>query len=441
MTDSENQRAARLRVLVVTPSVPYPPIWGFGIRVLQFVRHLVGRGHHVTVLTFAGPEDARNVTAMLESVNGASAAGGSLRVEVVPPPLSSKAVRRRAQAKSLLSPTSFQRSERSSPALQQRLDSLLGQQRFDVLQVESSQMFGLRFPAGPGAPLLILDEHNIEYELLQRMYRGERSPLRRLYNWSEYLKFRREEQASWRRADGVLLTSEREEVYLRSLLPGVRCATAPNGVDVDYFTPSDVAPAPNNVVMTGLMRYRPNNDGALFFAREVLPLIHRQRPDVTFTVVGAGPPPELEAVAGERVHVTGQVEDVRPYIESAAAVVVPLRMGGGTRLKVLEGLAMAKPMVSTALGCEGIAVRDGEHLLIADAPDALAAAVLRVLEDTALASRLGAAGRALAASRYSWSAVVDGLESFIEGGLGARPGAEHRAPHPAEDRKQAHVIG
>jgi len=386
----------RLRILVFTPSLPYPPIWGFGIRVYQTVRHLAAR-HEVSLLTYAGPEQAEHVARLRQECHA---------VHVVPPPCRN---RRLAQLVSLASSASFLRADLYSEAMQSTIDALLRRERFDIIQVESSHLGGFDFH---GRATLILDEHNIEYELLQRMVQTERAPLRRLFNWAEYRKFRREEQGCWDRADGVVMTSERERDLLRGLRPDKPAVCAPNGVDIEYFRPPDAVPDPGSVVLTGLMRYRPNIDAALFFAQDVLPRIRRVRPDVVFTVVGAGPPEEIKQLAGPHIVVTDMVPDVRPYIRRAAALVVPLRMGSGTRLKVLEGLAMGKAMVSTSVGCEGIAVRDGEHLLIADDADAFARAVLRLLDDRDLAAALGRRGRTLAEREYSWESVVAGLEAF-----------------------------
>ena len=369
----------------------------------QLVREL-SRRHRVTLLTYGREGE----TPEAEAGNAAALRAVGAVVHVVPPPRPFGG-KRGAQALSLLSPRSYQTSALRSPAMQDAVTRLLAGQAFDLVQVESSQMAGFDF--GGRVPL-VLDEHNLEYELLYRLYQGERSPGRRLYNWAEYAKFYREERACWRRADACLLTSGRERDILRGLLPDKPAAVVPNGVDIEFYRPSDAPVVPDSLVFTGLMSYRPNIDGVVYFVEEVLPRIHRVRPGVSLTVVGAGPTAEVERLAGPRVVVTGAVPDTREYFARAAAAVVPLRMGSGTRLKVLEGLAMGKPLVSTSVGCEGIHVRDGEHLLIADEPQALADAVLRVLSDAALAASLARQGRALVEREYGWAAITAHLEAF-----------------------------
>lgn len=390
-----------LRILLLTPSLPYPPIWGFGIRVYQLVRELSCR-HRVTLLTYGNendPTDRENADVMR---------GVCAEVSLVPPHVPPGG-KRGMQALSLFSTRSFQTASLLSPAMQRALTRLLGENRFDIIQAESSQIAGFDF--GRDVPL-VLDEHNLEYELLHRLYVGERSLGRRLYNWAEYRKFRREETACWGRADGCLLTSAREQTEVKKLLPEKLAAVIPNGVDIEFYQPALTPTQPDSLVFTGLMTYRPNIDGVVYFVEEILPLVHKVRPSVTLSVVGAGSSPEVDRLAGPNVTLTGTVPDTRTYLAAANTAIVPLRMGSGTRLKVLEGLAMGKPMVSTSVGCEGIHVKDGEHLLIADNPQAFAEAVLRTLSEPPLAAALRANGRRLVEGEYGWVAITAQLEAF-----------------------------
>ena len=386
-------------ILIVTPSLPYPPNWGFGIRVYQFLKHL-SRTHKVSLVCYAHPGEEAKIAALEEICHA---------VHTVPAPLNRQSDKRFAQFLSLLSPRSFASGSLRTPAMQKLLAKLLATEDYDIVQIESSQLGS--YPFGNRAALIV-DEHNLEYELMYRMYQTERSPLRRQYNRMEYLKFRREEQDCWQKSDACILTSEREQQILNAQMPRKPTHVAPNGVDIEYFQPSSAPVDPNSMVFTGLISYRPNTDAVLFFVNEVLPYIVQKRPEAVFSIVGMGPPDEVLRLAGPNVKVTGEVPDVRPYIEKAGIFVVPLRMGSGTRLKVLEGLAMGKPMVSTRLGCEGIDVCDGKHLLMEDDPQAFARAALRLMDDRELAQRLGTEGRALVEDRYSWASIVDTMEEF-----------------------------
>jgi sugar transferase (PEP-CTERM/EpsH1 system associated) len=390
-----------MRILILAPTLPYPPNWGFGIRVYQVLR-LLARRHEVSLLAYAEAEDHEKIQA-LERLGAA--------VHVVPHPDRGRGPKRVAQLLSMVSAASYQRRHAYSTEMQQQLSRLSARDNYDVIQVETSALAGFEFDRRAAVALI---EHDIVYELLQRMSQTERSPFRRLFNKIEFRKVKREEIASWRTVAGCVMTSAREERIVRQLAPDTPVAVVPNAVDVEYFHPSDGETDETAIVMTGFMKTRPNIDGAAYFVREILPRILTARPQTVFYIVGGGAPAEVEKLAGPHVVVTGEVPDVRPYVHKAAVVVVPLRMGGGTRLKVLEGLSMRKPMVSTSLGCEGIDVVAGEHLLVADEPDAFAAAVLDLLRDQARAARLATGGRAMVLRHYRWETAVDRLEVFYE---------------------------
>ena len=388
-----------MRILILTPSLPYPPIWGFGIRVYQFVR-LLARRHEVSLLTYEEEDEADKVAALQRL---------GVTIHTVPRAKTTESSKRLAQLGSVFALTSFQRRSLYSLAMQATLDELSSRAPFDVIQIESSQLAGFRFDP---RSITVLDEHNIEYELLYRMYQTERSAVRRFYNWVEFRKFRKEEIDTWRTVSGCVMTSGREHVIVESTIPGKPCIVGPNAVDPKYFAPPSQRKTRPAMVMTGVMHYRPNVDGALYFIREILPLIVRSRPDAVFYAVGAGAPDELKRLAGANVVVTDTVPDVRPYVHDAPVFVVPLRMGGGTRLKVLEGLSMERAVVSTSVGCEGIDVVDEQHLLVADDPAEFANAVLRLFADESLAVTLGRQGRDLVQRRYTWESVTERLEAF-----------------------------
>jgi len=397
-----------MKILMLSPWLPFPTNWGFAKRVFHLLE-VLARRHDVTLLSYSEGNDADSVR-VLEQL---------CTVRTVPAPAFPLG-KRLAQLRSLASPTSFQRRTIRTPQMQQALDDLASGPPFDVIHVATSQLAGFRFDP---RPILVLDEHNVEYELYYRTYQLERSPLRRLFAWLEYAKFKREEIATWRAAAGCAMTSRREAELVQQIVPGAPVAVVPNAVDTDFFAPAPGPVDPDAIVMTGLMKYRPNIDGATFFVREILPRIRQVRPAATFYVVGGDPAPEVLRLAGPNVVVTGGVDDVRPYVHKAAVFVVPLRVGSGTRLKVLEGLSMGKPMVSTALGCEGIDVTDGEHLLVADQAAPFADAVLALMDDPARSRRLAERGRALMLAQYRWVTAGAALEAFYDRLMAARGAA------------------
>lgn len=386
---------ARLRILIVCPEPPAPPSWGFALRVYHLAREL-GRRHDVSLLTYdmGDPSRAWGHLAGLFTVHTVSA-----------PSIG----RRRAQLRSLVSRDSFHLSRLRTEAMQRALNEITARERFDVIQVESSQMFGFEFPPGPE---LVLDEHNIEHDLLSSIAASERSVPRRLYQRVEQRKVVREEIAAWRRASGCVVTSADDRRRLHEAVPEAVTSVVPNGVDLTQFMPAAAPVDPSSLVFVGSINYRPNTDAVVHFVERILPLVMRAKQDARLTVVGQGAPRSVRRLEGAAVHVAGAVPDVRPFLAASSVVVVPLRMGGGTRLKVLEALAMGKAVVSTSVGCEGIDVEHGRHLLIADDPAAFAQQVVRVLGDQELARRLGVAGRRLVEAQYGWAAVAAQLESF-----------------------------
>jgi glycosyltransferase involved in cell wall biosynthesis len=330
-------------------------------------------------------------------------------VHVIERPYSSGRSKRLAQVASIVSPSPHQVRDLHSIEMQSAIDELLSSRDFDVVQVESSQMSGFRYGSSAA---VILDEHNIEYELLQRVQQGERSWLRRFYNQVEYRKFRPVEQRSWRTADGCVVTSDREQAIVSAHAPSTPVMVVPNGVDANFFAPRGLDIGADTLVFNGLMAYRPNLDAATYLVQEIMPAVERVRPGATLTIVGDGYPSDLESLRRPNVLVTGKVPDIRPYLERAAVVVVPVRMGGGTRLKVVEALAMSKAVVSTSIGCEGIQVRDGEHLLRADDTEGFAASIGLVLSDSERGTALGRAGRSLVMEKYSWERAGARLEDL-----------------------------
>jgi polysaccharide biosynthesis protein PslH len=338
--------------------------------------------------------------------------------------------RRLLQFRSLLSPSSFERHQVSVPGLQRALHDLLRRRRRDVVSLHGPFLSGYDVriaPPGSPPPLVLVDAHNVEHQLARRSYETSEETLRRLHHAVNWRKVRREEVAAWRSADGVAFTSRDDAALARPMLGRVPAAVIPNGVDVAYFRPEPDVPAePGSIVFFGTLDYFPNQDGVRHFLSDIWPRLAPAAPRSRVRIIGPHPTPEVLAQRGPRLDVAGCVDDLRPYLARAAVVVVPLRVGGGTRFKILEAMAMGRPVVSTTIGAEGLDVKDGREVLIADGAEAFAAAVRRVLEDEPLARALGAAGRALVERRYGWPAIAEDLERFLRG-LRAGVG-EARAP-------------
>lgn len=397
-----------MKILVVAPYLPSPPRFGGQRRIDGLARELASR-HDVSVLAFNGTDEWEH-----QSVEATSAFCREVRTLPDYEPREPGA-KRKGQLRSLLSPKSYEHALTSRrDDFQRALDEMLAATDFDIVQVEFMQMAPFRFDRARNRPLLVLDEHNIEYDILRRTAAAGTGVTRRVYNAVNWRKLAREERSAWRRFDGVAITSDRDESLLREQQADCRTAVIPNGVDIHGFPRSTEPTDPGSILFFGAINYFPNADGVAYFVDDIFPAIRARRPDATFRVLGPGAGDDVLARQGDGVEIVGMVDDVNPHIDRAAVVVVPLRIGGGTRLKIVEALSKGKAVVSTRIGAEGIDVVDGEHVLLADDPRDIADRVEQVLADPRLAQRLGDAGRRLAEERYSWAVVTDRLERFYE---------------------------
>ena len=249
--------------------------------------------------------------------------------------------------------------------------------------------------------------HNVEHMIWKRLSQVEGRPWRRALLEIEWRKMRRCETRACTRAARTIAVSPADRDFLAANSPGADVRAIPTGVDTSFFTPQETAEAPDHLVFTGSMDWHPNEDGILHFMDAILPLIRREVPGVSLAVVGRNPgPPLKEAGVRAGVQVTGTVEDIRPHVARAAVYIVPLRVGGGTRLKIFEALAMGKAVVSTSVGAEGLPLDHGRHFLRADEPEAFASAVISLLRGPDRRRELGAAGRRLVEERYGWRRVA-----------------------------------
>ena len=226
---------------------------------------------------------------------------------------------------------------------------------------------------------------------------------------------RRYEARACRQARLTVAVSEADRTLLAANAPGADIRAIPTGVDASYFHPNGTAEKPARLVFTGSMDWYPNEDAIIHFMEAILPRLRRRIPGLTIAVVGRNPSERLKALgAAKGVQITGTVDDVRPYVAEAAVYVVPLRIGGGTRLKIFEALAMGKAVVSTSVGAEGLPMTPGQHFLQADSPEDFAKAVLALLEDVPRRRAIGEAGRRLVEARYSWAQVGREFERLCE---------------------------
>lgn len=259
----------------------------------------------------------------------------------------------------------------------------------------------------------VLFQHNVEAMIWKRHYEVQANAVKKAYLYGQWRKMWQFEKEMCQRFDSVIAVSADDREQMKREYGAQAVFDVPTGVDTEFFRPSGtIETSPHNIVFTGSMDWLPNEDGIRFFMREIMPLIKSKVPDSTLTVVGRNPPASLVEMSksDSSLIVTGRVDDVRPYIEKAAAYVVPLRIGGGTRLKIFEAMAMEKAVVSTTIGAEGLPLANGVELLLADEPQAFADAVVKVLTDASCAAELGRQAAANVRQNHGWEPVTD---SFI----------------------------
>jgi glycosyltransferase involved in cell wall biosynthesis len=292
---------------------------------------------------------------------------------------------------------------------------LLDERRFDAVVCDFLVPV-VNLPASLPCPA-ILFTHNVEAEIWRRHAENATNPVsRRLLaqQWTRMLRF--EEQAL-RRFDLVLAVSDADRQTFQRLYPGALRSdvhVVQTGVDTRYFAPVATAPRRAHLVFTGSMDWLPNEDGMTYFVRDILPRIREAEPEATLSIIGRAPTPAVQRLGEEAgVEVTGRVDDVRPHIAAGSVYVVPLRIGGGTRLKIFEAMGMAKAVVSTTVGAEGLPVTSGRDVIIADEPARFAQAVVRLIRDGEMRRQIEQEARRLVVERYDWSAVAEDFETAL----------------------------
>lgn len=405
-----------MRLLFLTPQLPFPPQQGTTLRNFNIIKQLAAR-HEIHLLSFG---DAR-------ALNDSPLRELCARIELAPLP--TRTMPQRA-LETFFHPLPDMARRLHSPALSQTLGTLLNENTYDVIQIEGIEMAAAWLEASPvvashstanrPSSFVVFDDHNAEWTLQKTAYDTDRQNPKRLhaalYSWIQFNKLKQFERDVCLAANAVVAVSRQDADAIASLDARVKPIVIPNGVDCDYYVPSleGVCAKPLaelSVVFTGKMDFRPNVDACVWFANEILPPLRLQIPLAHISFVGQKPGPAVLALKGRPgIEVTGFVPDTRPYIADAAVFAVPLRMGSGTRLKVLEAMAMGKAIVSTSFGVSGIECENGREVLIADDPNAFASAIAMLMRDNARARTLGENARKLAVEKYEWKKLIPQFE-------------------------------
>ena len=380
-----------MNLLVISPSLPRRSS-GFNTRSYYLLKALASK-HRVSLVALVDRAEleASDHLSLLESL--------AQPVQVIV--RSKSRLKRLQQLVDVARGKSYMLALHTSHRVQNAIEQLFADHHYDAILFESVFMAGYHFPEDVK---VVIDQHNIEHELLFRSFQQGTAWLRRWYNWLQGMLLKPIEIRRCQQSDLVLVTSERERISLKGMLRKEQIEVVPNGVDIEHFHGDDTEQeVPGRIIFTGAMDYYPNVNAALFFAAQCWPLIRKCLPEATWQIVGRNPLPEVWKLAKlPGVTVTGSVPDVRPYLSSAEVAVAPLLIGAGTRLKILEAMAMRKAVVSTSIGCEGISVVSGTHLIVEDQPQEFALAVVKLLTSPGQRAAFGIAGRRLVEAEYSW---------------------------------------
>ena len=390
-----------MKILFIAPWLPWPPHDGARIRIWETLRFLAPH-HQVTFLTHRpeteSPWDDKPVRDLCE------------RIETAVLPVRSGAVIGRL-AQGLGRGLPLIQAFHWQPQLAHRIRHLTAEADYDIVHIEFSYAAHyVKAISQTSRAKTVLSMHNVESirfarELQVAPWSGRRLGLM----WDHYLRPQWEPN-SLRRFDGILAISEQEREWIEAHAPEAVVALAPNGVDVQRLHALGPPKESCSIVFTGLMNYPPNVDAVVWFCEDIWPLLRHHLPQLELNIVGRLPHPRVVELGRQPgVCVTGEVPDVRPYIDGALAMVVPLRSGGGTRLKILEAMAMGRPVVSTALGAEGLEIAPGENILLAETAEQFLQQLQLLIGDPARARQLGKAGRQLVMAKYDWPICLRGL--------------------------------
>jgi sugar transferase (PEP-CTERM/EpsH1 system associated) len=389
-----------LKIAWLKTELLHPIDKGGKIRTYETLKYLKDH-HRITYISFRRPDEGQ------ASLDLAGAYADSL----ITVPLAS-AERYTAAfyaelTRNLASPLPYAIQKYRSDEMRRAIEQALSEEDFDLLVCDFLTPC-VNLPEGIAVPS-ILFQHNVESQIWERYYQTASNPMKKAYLYSQFRKMARFEGRCLHRFDGIVAVSDSDRRVMSSRFGVDNIYSVRTGVDTHYFMP-DRRGFRNRyeLIFTGSMDYLPNEDAILYFADAILPRIVAAIGEVSLTVVGRNPTPRLLALSRSdpRIQVTGSVPEVRSYLERAACFVVPIRIGGGTRLKIFEAMSMAKPVVSTSVGAEGLPVSDGADVLIADDPLEFADRVIQVLTDTESANRMARRARELVTRNFTWESAA-----------------------------------
>ena len=403
-----------MRILWIKTEFLHPVDKGGRIRTYQMLRE-IAKSHHVTYLTLDDGTAAPDAPALASEY-----ASDVVRTPFAPPAKGTPGFYGDLLG-NVFSGLPYAVSRYRSAAMAREVTRLTD--KVDVVVCDFLAP-AVNVPRTVGTPTMLF-QHNVEAMIWER-HAAVATGIRKRYMAEQWRRMERFERDECRRFDHVIAVSPQDTEVMRARYGVSHVSDVPTGVDIEYFTSTGKAERrPRELVFTGSMDWMPNDDAMIWFATEILPLVRAKVPDVHVTIVGRTPSARLQALAeGSGMEVTGRVPDVRPYLERASAFIVPMRVGGGTRLKIYEAMSMGLPVISTSIGAEGLPVADDETAVLRDDPRSFADAVIRLLEEDDERRRIGDAGQRLVRARFGWGGVADAFmatcASVVEGNSRSR---------------------
>jgi len=390
-----------MNILFLSTRSPYPLISGHSLRTYHILKGAAQK-HTVTLVTFVQLPEHELKQENLEHLRSFCKAVHPFKIPVDFSRLKFAA----GLFMNFFSSKPFVAQKYDAPEVREKIREILKTENIDLVHVDMLPL-SVYINEFKGLPRILVN-HNVESIRLYRWFQTESNPLKKAYLGMQYPKLKAFEKSAMEKFDCCVVVSEKDKYLLREMGVKNNLAVVPNGTDTTFFKPMGRNKIDNSVLWLGHMDVHTNRDAVLYFWREIFPLLQKQYPQVRMVFVGSSPPKEIADASRKNgnIKVTGFVDDVRPYMDEAAVLVVPLRIGSGTRLKILDAMAMGKAIVSTSVGCEGLQVADGENMLIADDPAAFTHKVIKLLHDDNLRFTLGKNARKVA-ENYDWASIMD----------------------------------
>jgi len=386
--------------------MPYPLTDGGAIGIYNITKSLAELGHEITLVTFPLDDESETREAL-------AAISKYAKIEMVSKPLPARW--------QVLLRTMFRGAypieRRMMPEMFALLKQILERERFDIVHVDHAHMgrYGLWLKQEYGLPI-VLREHNFEALIYERFAKTEPNPAKRFIAAIHGKRLKREEIHFLKNFDAIAAITNEDAELMRRAAPDANIRVIPAGVDTDYFHPSDLPEDPNRILWIGSLAWDPNYDAVRYFLTSIFPLILQEKPNSKFDVIGTESRRlrKYAAPFGERVRLLGRVPDVRDYLARSAVLVVPLRIGGGMRLKLLDFFAAGKAVVATSIAAEGNKGQDRLHILLRNDPESFAEGIVELLASDAFRKTLGGNARTLVLEVYSWNRIAQELTNLYE---------------------------